>query len=59
MKVKIIKSKIPTMWYADKIGEIFEVIKHIDNEGMYRIKQKNIYSPSYIYAEDCEIQKKG
>ena len=52
MKVKIIKSKSPDLWYADKIGEIFEVNKIIDGEGMYKVKQKNIYAPSFIYAED-------
>ena len=55
MKVKIIKLKLSTMWYADKLGEVFEVNKYIDSEGMYKVKQKNIYTPCYIYAEDVEI----
>lgn len=52
MKVKIIKSKLPTMWYANKIGETFEVNKYVDSKGMYKVKQKNIYVPAFIYAED-------
>jgi len=52
MKVKIVKSKLPTMWYANKIGETFEVNKYADSEGMYKVKQKNIHVPTFIYAED-------
>jgi endonuclease III len=54
MKVKITKSKLLTMWYIDKIGEVFEVEEYIDSIGMYKIKQKNINEPSFVYAEDVE-----
>jgi hypothetical protein len=62
MKVKIIKSNKETMWYVNHIGEEFEVISNskvpvIHFDDMYRIKQRNVYSPSFIYIEDCEILK--
>ena len=57
MKVKIIKSKLPTMWYVDKIGEMFEVGEHIDSSDMYKVKQSKKYSPTFIYAEDTQTIK--
>ena len=49
MKVKIIKSEKPTYWYADKIGQTFEVKDY--NNTDYR----KVGSGYYISKSDCEI----
>jgi len=60
MKVKIIKSKKDTMWYANKIGEEYEVsvyrnIPIIYLNDFYKVKQLSKYVPSFIYIEDCQL----
>lgn len=49
MKVKIMKSDLPTFWYADSIGEVFEV------ENFSPINYKVIGSLHTILKSDCEI----
>ena len=50
MKVKIIKSENQSYWYADKIGEVFEVDENF-NSSNYRV----ILKWNYISKSDCEI----
>lgn len=33
MKIRITKSAMDTYWYADKIGEVFEVLGEVDEWG--------------------------
>lgn len=37
MKVKVIKASLPTYWYADKIGEVFEVEEYRINGGYFLV----------------------
>jgi hypothetical protein len=58
MQVKIIKSKLPTYWYADMIGELFEVEN--DSELEYMVIQDPDYPIDrdgnlYIEIEDTEL----
>ena len=58
MQVKIIKSKLPTYWYADMIGELFEVENDSDLE--YMVIQDPDYPIDrdgnlYIEIEDTEL----
>ena len=50
MKVKIIKSEKPSYWYANKIGEVFEVVDYSYSND-YRTLEKGYY----ILKSDCEI----
>ena len=50
MKVKIIKSENQSYWYADKIGEVFEVDENFNSRN-YRV----ILKGNYISKSDCEI----
>ena len=57
MKVKIIKCKSKTSWYAGMVGGIFEVIKH-DNE-YYKLKEDQYKNVSrLIIIDETEIIKK-
>ena len=49
MQVKIIKSKLPTYWYADMIGELFEVEN--DSELEYMV----IQDPDYPIDRDSHL----
>jgi len=50
MKVKIVKARLKTFWYADRIGEVF------DAENASSIDWKLVEDPSsYVEKEDCEI----
>ena len=58
MQVKIIKSKLPTYWYADMIGELFEVEN--DSELEYMVIQDPDYPIDrdgnlYIEIDDTEL----
>jgi hypothetical protein len=58
MQVKIIKSKLPTYWYADMIGELFEVENDSDLE--YLVIQDPDYPIDgdgnlYIEIDDTEL----
>lgn len=33
MKIRIIKAGMDTYWYADKIGEVFDVLGQVDEWG--------------------------
>jgi len=52
MKVKIIKCKVPTSWYTNLIGQIYEVKGYDEHEEYY----EHIDSPIYLILKaDCEI----
>jgi hypothetical protein len=52
MRVKIVKSTLPTYWYSNKIGEIFDVV-----ESKYTTDYNLIYEgiPSMIEVGDCVV----
>lgn len=52
MLVKIIKAKLSTYWYADCIGEIFEVSDKLDSDGSYVILP---IDGCTIDTEDCKV----
>ena len=53
MKVKITKSSSPHYWYADKVGEIFEVTEDQVFSGDHKVTN-GPYKYSLISKEDCE-----
>lgn len=52
MRVKIIKSESGCNWYADKIGDCFDVSSEVDEDGDYTLLRDPDY---YIGRNDCEI----
>jgi len=55
MKVKIIKAGKDTHWYANRIGEIFEVGDKTDMDGDYRVNNLVDNCIDYIDKQDCKI----
>ncbi|MFA6309581.1 MAG: hypothetical protein WC677_07610 [Clostridia bacterium] len=54
MKVKIIGAQHDTFWYANRVGEVFEVEDELDryeNENNYAV----VGMPFLIDTRDCEI----
>lgn len=54
MKVKVIKAGLGSYWYADKLGEVFEVV--VNNNGSWDYKE--VGSPGvnrYFDKDDVEI----
>lgn len=58
MKIRIVKASKPTYWYADKIGEVFEVVSEgvncNTNEPYYVIFDEDREDRMHVYKEDCE-----
>ncbi len=60
MKIKIIKAKFSDFWYANKIGEIYDV--YVTD---YRNNQHTVTDCTFIWNdksvgfEDCEIIEDG
>jgi hypothetical protein len=57
MKIQICKSTLSTLWYNNKIGQIFETeypmyVEH--NLKFYRVKS-DVVGGQYVYEDDCEI----
>lgn len=57
MKVKITKCSAGTWWYASKIGEVYDVLKHTNHtnafwSGSYELLDK---SGCMIHKDDCEV----
>lgn len=52
LKVKVTKASLPDYWYADKIGEIFEVEDATDDE--WRMYDKDGWGLC-IGKEDSEV----
>jgi len=57
VKVKIIKVPNETYWYADKIGEIFEVVDTFATTGGLYYYLNVDFKHCGIMAENCEIVK--
>jgi len=54
MKIRVIHAIRESLWYADRLGEIFEVkdkIQGIYGGGLYSL----LYDPRKIYVNDCKI----
>lgn len=51
------KAGLPTYWYANKIGEVFETSGQLHGEGDYRVLdcRDGTRFPGYVAQEDCEI----
>ncbi|MEI2356113.1 hypothetical protein [Mesobacillus zeae] len=56
MKIRIIKAGASTYWYADKIGEVFDVTgtDHPTRSG-YSVRYDGECSKYYVTSDDCEI----
>ncbi|CAM3631429.1 hypothetical protein [Mesobacillus zeae] len=56
MKIRIIKAGVSTYWYADKIGEVFDVTgtDHPTRSG-YSVRYDGECSKYYVTSDDCEI----
>ena len=60
LKVKVIKASKPSFWYADKIGEIFEIDRKLYDKGYYwctseqDVKINNVSFNSFK-SEDVEV----
>ncbi|MFE7820573.1 hypothetical protein ACFU1R_20450 [Priestia megaterium] len=58
MKIRIVKASEPTYWYADKIGEVFEVVSEgvncNTNEPYYVIFDEDREDRMHVYKADCE-----
>lgn len=50
MYVKIIKSKLPSYWYSDEIGKVYEVEKSDRYKDSYRLVNDKF---KYINISDC------
>lgn len=49
MRIKIVSTKFPNLWYADKLGNEYEVE---DTGNLYMRKNNHFYK---LFKEDCEI----
>jgi hypothetical protein len=59
MKIKITKSERPEYWYANHIGEIFEV-EEITKDNDYIVSCDGDYNEVYFVTEtDCIIVSKN
>lgn len=72
MKVKVIKCSVPTFWYADKIGQVFDVLHtsiskqfhykcvdndwYFDKEDVMVIKKHKHADLIHAFADGAEIQ---
>jgi hypothetical protein len=56
MRVKIVRAKYDTFWYAEHIGESFEVEEEVDGDS-YKVIDDEVGIVSFINKEDCEIIK--
>ncbi|MFA6309573.1 MAG: hypothetical protein WC677_07570 [Clostridia bacterium] len=55
MNVKIVNSNKSTYWYADKIGETFEVELSFEWSCEEKYRVIGMYPISYIDFSDCEV----
>ena len=54
MRVKIISAKRAAYWYADKIGEVFDVEIMALNHTDYLVSDTKDTHPHWILKTDCE-----
>jgi len=54
VKIQIIKASLPTLWYANKIGQAFEVAEddYLQEPNKYCVLTHTI---AYVRFEDCEV----
>jgi len=54
VKIRITKASLPTLWYAEKIGEVFEVNEedYLQETGRYCVLTNTI---AYVRHGDCEV----
>lgn len=61
MKVKVIKANLPTYWYAERVGEVFEVVDVSSNtlcpELGFVFKSTDEQTQRYFDLDDVEIVK--
>lgn len=59
--IRITGAKKGTYWYADKIGEVFEVVERSKFDGFhkYHVAYRGTGYKYLVDAEDCEIIKEG
>lgn len=50
MRITILKAKTPSLWYANKIGEEFDVEESSIN--LYALVDNSFYK---LYKEDCTL----
>ncbi len=56
MKIRITKASKPTYWYADKIGEVFDVVEHPSMSEKYRTDEWDEYGGRGLVNKcDCEV----
>ena len=54
MKLKITGSYLPTYWYADRIGEVFDIL--LDDGHSYQVYIPNDTGIVYLVDKcDCEV----
>ena len=59
MRVRVIKASIDTYWYADKIGEVFEVDnREYGTTASYRLKDEPRYYLSKYDVIDVDAKEK-
>ncbi|MGC4375780.1 hypothetical protein WD019_02395 [Fictibacillus sp. Mic-4] len=51
-KIRITKASMPTYWYADRIGEIFEVTKEMVNDCFVKVNETT--DEHFVSYDDCE-----
>lgn len=53
-KIKIIKASLSTLWYSEKIGDIYEVAEddHLQEPEKYCVLTHTI---AYVRFADCEV----
>lgn len=54
MKVKVVKAALHTYWYADKIGQVFEVAPCGENNFQYKLVSEELWG-SYFDSNDVEL----
>lgn len=55
MKIRILTSASPDYWYADHIGQEFEVHERINRHNEYDLVEEVGGSVYSVGADDCEV----
>ena len=53
MKIRIVKAERDNVWYADKIGRVFDVVEYDETLGMYVVNCDGL-GECYIFARNAE-----
>lgn len=54
MKIKIVRNMMPSSWYRDMIGKVFEVLETNQKENHYIVHKGRVLN-SFIRFCDCEV----